>query len=45
MTNFEFTAVLANNDAVTGNETVVLGYKNPTSGATGLLSYDLAYGV
>jgi hypothetical protein len=45
MTNFEFTAVLANNDAITGNETVVLGYKNPTSGATGLLSYDLAYGV
>jgi hypothetical protein len=45
MTNFEFSAVLANNDAVTGNETVVIGYKNPTSGATGLLSYDLAYGV
>lgn len=46
MTNFEFTAELKNNDSTTGNETVVLSYKNPiASGATGSISFDVAYGV
>lgn len=45
MINFEFLAELANNDAVTGNETVVLLYKNPTNGTSGSLSFDVAYGV
>jgi hypothetical protein len=46
MTNFEFTAELRDNDSTTGNDTVVLSYKNPlATGATGSISFDVAYGV
>lgn len=46
MTNFEFTAELRDNDADSGIETVVLSYKNPiATGATGSISFDVAYGV
>lgn len=46
MINFEFTADLANNTTtISGVDTVVLNYKNPTSGATGSISFDVAYGV
>ena len=46
MTNFEFFAELKNNDSVTGNETVLLSYRNPLStGATGSISYSITYGV
>ena len=47
MTNFEFTAELRDNDAgVSGIDTVVLSYKNPlATGATGSISFDVAYGV
>jgi hypothetical protein len=46
MTNFEFTAELRDNDSDSGIETVVLSYKNPLlSGATGSISFDVAYGV
>lgn len=46
MTNFEFTAELVNNSGtITGIDTVVMRYKNPTVGATGSISFDVAYGV
>jgi hypothetical protein len=47
MTNFEFIAELRDNDnAVSGIDTVVLSYKNPlATGATGSISFDVAYGV
>lgn len=46
MTNFEFAATLRDNDSTTGNDTVVLSYKNPlATGATGSISFDVAYGV
>lgn len=45
MTNFEFSAVFANNDLTAGNETVVLNYRNPTASAEGTLSFDVTYGV
>ena len=46
MTNFEFYAGLANNDSETGNETVLLSYRNPlATGATGSISYSITYGV
>ena len=46
MTNFEFAAELRDNDSTTGNDTVVLSYKNPlATGATGSISFDVAYGV
>lgn len=46
MTNFEFTAELKDNDITSGIDTVVLSYKNPlATGATGSISFDVAYGV
>ena len=46
MSNFEFTATLRDNDADSGIETIVLSYKNPlATGATGNISFDIAYGV
>jgi hypothetical protein len=46
MTNFEFRAVLADNDNDSGIETVVLSYRNPlASGSTGSISFDISYGV
>lgn len=46
MTNFEFTAELRDNDSDSGIDTVVLSYKNPlATGATGSISFDVAYGV
>jgi hypothetical protein len=46
MTNFEFSAELRDNDTDSGIETVVLSYKNPIgTGATGNISFDVAYGV
>lgn len=46
MTNFEFTATLADNDDDSGIETIVLSYRNPlSSGSTGTISFDISYGV
>ena len=46
MTNFEFSALLRDNDSDSGIETIVLYYKNPiATGATGTLSFDVSYGV
>jgi hypothetical protein len=46
MTNFEFAVELRDNDADSGVETLVLYYKNPlATGATGTISYSVAYGV
>jgi hypothetical protein len=52
MTNFEFTASLSSNnigdDSTLGPnlDTIVLSYKNPlATGATGNISFDVAYGV
>ena len=45
MTNFEFAVELRDNDADSGIETIVLSYKNPLPGATGSISFDVAYGV
>jgi len=46
MTNFEFSADLRDNDTDSGIETAVLSYKNPIgTGATGNISFDVAYGV
>lgn len=46
MTNFEFAASLLNNSVdVAGVDTVVLQYINPTTGAEGSVSFDVAYGV
>jgi hypothetical protein len=52
MTNFEFTASLSSNrtgdDSTLGPnlDTIVLAYKNPlATGATGNISFDVAYGV
>lgn len=45
MTNFEFAVELRDNDTDSGIETVVLSYKNPLPGATGSISFDVAYGV
>ena len=46
MTNFEFSSELRDNDTDSGIDTVVLKYKNPLlSGATGFISFDVAYGV
>lgn len=46
MTNFDFTAVLKDNDSDSGIETVVLYYKNPLlTGASGIISYSITYGV
>lgn len=46
MTNFEFRAVLSDNDSDSGFETIVLSYKNPLSdGVAGKLSFNITYGV
>jgi hypothetical protein len=46
MTNFEFNAVLRDNDDDSGVETIVLTYKNPqATGAAGTISFDVVYGV
>ncbi len=46
MTNFEFNATLKGNAGDSGIETIVLSYKNPlVGGATGSISFDVAYGV
>jgi hypothetical protein len=46
MTNFEFYAELKDNDGDSGMETILLSYRNPlSSGATGNISYSVAYGV
>ena len=45
MTNFEFAVELRDNDTDSSIETVVLSYKNPLPGATGSISFDVAYGV
>jgi len=45
MTNFEFAVELRDNDTDSGIETIVLSYKNPLPGASGSISFDVAYGV
>ncbi len=46
MTQFEFSAEIRDNDTDSGVDTVVLSYKNPIgNGATGNISFDVAYGV
>ena len=46
LSNFSFDAQLADNDADSGIETIVLSYKNPlATGRTGNISFDIAYGV
>jgi hypothetical protein len=52
MSNFEFSAALANNsstnigiDSSAGNDTVILSYVNPNPAPGGSLSCDVAYGV
>lgn len=45
MTNFEFTASLADNDLDSGIDTVVLSYRNPLPSLAGSISFDVAYGV
>lgn len=46
MTNFEFDAVLKDNDTDSGIDTIVIYYKNPLiTGATGTISFDVTYGV
>ena len=45
MTNFEFNAELKDNDGDSGIETILLSYKNPSTGITGNISFDVAYGV
>lgn len=46
MTNFDFTAILRDNDSDSGIETVVLYYKNPLlTGFSGTISYSITYGV
>ena len=46
MTNFQFSAELKDNDLDSGIDTVVLSYQNPlSSGATGTITFDVAYGV
>ena len=46
MINFDFTAILKDNDSDSGIETVVLYYKNPLlTGSSGTMSYSITYGV
>jgi hypothetical protein len=46
MTNFEFSAILANNDVEAGIDTVIVKYTNPLDyGIVGTLSYQVSYGV
>lgn len=46
MTNFEFDVSLADNDADSGTDTVVLLYKNPiASGSNGVMNFGVTYGV
>lgn len=45
MEGFEFSVSLKDNDADSGNETVLLEYTNPlATGATGTISFDVSYG-
>ena len=46
MTNFEFDVSLADNDADSGTDTIVLSYKNPiATGSNGVISLGVTYGV
>ena len=46
MTGFLFDVTLADNDADSGNDTVVLSYKNPlATGSTGSIALQVSYGV
>lgn len=46
MTNFEFRAILSDNDLDSGIESIVLQYKNPViSGSLGDITLDVSYGV
>ena len=43
--NFEFSVVLKDNNEDTVNDTILLLYSNPTTGVSGQMTYDIAYGV
>ena len=46
MTNFEFDVSLADNDADSGTDTIVLSYKNPiATGSQGVINFGVTYGV
>lgn len=46
MTNFEFRAILSDNDLDSGPESIVIQYKNPVlSGSVGDITFDVSYGV
>lgn len=46
MVNFVFQAVIDDNDADSGNDTIILSYKNPlASGSTGSIALGIAYGA
>ena len=46
MTNFQFDVSLADNDADSGTDTIVLSYKNPiATGANGIINFGVTYGV
>lgn len=46
MTNFEFSAILANNDVEAGIDTIIVKYTNPLDyGIVGNISYQVSYGV
>ena len=46
MTGFLFDVAIADNDADSGNDTVILSYKNPiATGSTGSIAFGISYGV
>jgi hypothetical protein len=45
MTSFEFNVTLKDNDEDSGIETILVSYKNPSSNASGNISYSITYGV
>jgi hypothetical protein len=46
MTGFLFDVTIADNDADSGNDTVILSYKNPlATGSTGSIALQFSYGV
>jgi hypothetical protein len=45
MTEFEFRAILEDNNSDSGKDTIILQYKNPDTNRYGSLSYTLTYGV
>ena len=46
MTGFEFDVSIEDNDADSGNDTVILSYKNPlATGSTGSIAFGISYGV